>query len=238
MNINPPSPERFAALVAAHAHRYPEKAAVTVIGDRGLPVRLPFVFGNPAGASRMPAGETPSPAWNRAIATTLGLPGDEDPQRLLTDCMLWPEPPTWVEWSERWPAMWSEALRALRIKYGGADDAIEEPGFDEPPPAALASAVVSSPRVVWRRLKPPKRAPIAIAIESPPADRWQLFRDALQADGADVWRLTHEMVQAQVRACEMDYVELSLRWPGFVLHALRVISRLAGKAAKIEVGEW
>jgi hypothetical protein len=246
MEIKLPSQADFDAIAATQPHRHPEKAAITVPGDGGVLVRLPFILGNPSGASRLQSGARPSPAWSTTVAVLFKAAPDSSTlsDQLVQDCILWPDRATWATWADRWPGLAVSVFNAARQKFGGALDNLEEPGFDEPPPERIFEMLSQHPRAIWRRLRVRQETALLV-IEPPSAIGWRLFRDAMQKRDADHWKLVCELAEASVLATAKEdgagaqaSAELIERWPGMAVAVVTLISQLAGTAAETELGEW
>lgn len=249
MKITPPTEGDFLQLETEHAHRFPEKAAIEVPGDGGKLMRLPLVLGIPSGASKMPDGETPSRAWQKAVAITLRKMRDEDTAPMLRDCILWPAPKTWAEWCKRWPAMHVQAYHLVRDKFGGALTMLEQPGEGEKAPEAIATAMTAHPTGAWRRLAPRPDAKFDVVIVPPERLAWKMYMDGLSSDAPKFWEDTLEMVKASVVAIEgkaridgadikLDYADVVARWPGQAMLTIAIVGHLAGVAARTELGNW
>lgn len=252
MDFSPPSAEELARLLALHAHRHPEKRTITVLGDGGRPVRLPFVLGNPTGATlldgdgRMPDGRRPTTAWSDTVRVTLNLAKDGPgaAQALVEDCVLWPGRVQLAQWAERWPALYGTLVDPVQRKLGGSK-VLETPDpDDDAPPAPIAEALKATPRAVWRFLAPRPDERFAVAIESPDATTWRFFQEETNKAEANVWPVVLDVVKNATRAfCRADGApagfELTVaRWPGLAVALFTVVSALGGAAAAVEEGGW
>lgn len=235
MNTAPPTPEQYTALAAQHASRYPAKYTLTVAGDGGVSVRLPFVLGNPSGSA----------AWAQTVGIALGLlPDSPDVGReLALDCVLWPAPADLGEWLERWPGLSARLLIEARRKFCGSAAQVVEPVFDEAAPALLAPTLAHLPRAAWRWFTPPDEK-IAIAIDPPPSAMWELFVAETQKPGAKGHELALQMAEARaISAVDKDgkplvIADMFRRWPGLAVLVVRVITDLVGINARAELGGW
>lgn len=244
MNFAPPSAKEAARLLAEFAYRHPEKASLEVVGDRGAPVRLPILLGNPTGACRLPSGMRPSPAWQDSIAVTLRLRRVEDSAADLlgADCVVWPAPGVWAEWVERWPALTGRVAELARQKMGGVLDAVVEPAANAKAPEAVDEALAGRPRAVWRIVNVPSTR-LDLAIDAPTGAVYDAFLDAVRKPDADLWRLCGDLVRACVPVVvanggAMPVEEVLDRWPGLGVVLIAVVAQLAGAGAKARMGEW
>lgn len=219
------------AIRREQAHRFPELRYFPKPGDDGQPVKLPVVLGNPSGACKMPKGARVSKAWGEKVAQTFGAADDTDLSQLVTDCILWPPPPIWAEWLQRWPALAESIRPALVRKYGGAADQIAEPGPDETAPEAIAAA--RSPGDAWVRFK----GEIDLIVKAPTSGQWAMFTEAMKRPAADHWALALDLAMACTVAATHPIAETFARWPGLALLVDREASYLAGLATEYEEGE-
>jgi hypothetical protein len=249
MKITPPNEDELLELELEHEHRYPEKAAIEVPGEGGKLIRLPLLLGIPSGACKMPDGEKPSRAWQKAVAITLRKMRDEDTAPLLRDCILWPSRKVWAEWCERWPAMHVQAYHLVRDKFGGALTMLEQPGEREEAPAPIAAAIAAHPNGVWRRLAPRRDAKFDVVIAPPDPISWKLYMEGLGAEDANFWESTLDMVKASVVAIDgtarigaadikLSFDAVIARWPGQAMLTIAIVGHLAGVAARTELGNW
>lgn len=244
MQYAPPSAEEAARLLAEHAYRHPEKATITVPGDRGASVRLPLIIGNPSGSCRLPATLRPSPAWNDSIAVTLGVrkPEDTDADQLGADCVLWPPLATWNEWVDRWPGLPGRVADLARQKFGGVLSAVAEPAFDAVPPPAIGAALDAHPRAAWRIVAVPGCA-LHLVVDTPSPATYGAFMDSIRRAGSDPWKLTGELVRGCVPlvldgTAPVTIDDMLDRWPGVGVVLIAVIAQLAGAGAEVRLGEW
>jgi hypothetical protein len=245
MIVTPPSDDELRALLVEHAHRHPTKASITVIGDGGQPVRLPMIVGNPAGACAMPDAK-PSSAWNEMLGAALGLivePANLG-ARLAQDVVLWPDRATVGKWLERWPALPKKIADLLGQKLAVSDRCIEEPAFDEDPPAAIAKAIADNPRAVWRRLRPSPDTLLHVAVSPPAPAAYRIFKDALKKAKAAPWPIVRDAAIGGIIASVDDSgvpvnVAADLaRWPGLAALVIAEMQGLAGSDAEVHLGEW
>jgi hypothetical protein len=245
MIVTPPSDDELRDLLAEHAHRHPDKAAVTVVGDGGLPVRLPFLLGTPTGACELGEDVRPSSAFADLLASAIGLkaePPDLGP-RLARDVVLWPSPPTLAQWMARWPALPARISEALAQKLAIKDSCLEEPSYDEEPPAAIAAAIAADSRTTWRRLRPPG-AVFAAAIRPPAPQPYRIFQDALKKAKADPWPVVRDGACAGLSVVVdeggkvVDAATVMKRWPGLAALVIAEVRLLAGAGAEVQLGNW
>lgn len=235
MIISEPTAEERARLKAEQAHRFPELRYFPKPGDDGKMVKLPVVLGNPTGACKMPKGLRASKAWDEKVHETFG--GDKVGwAQLVADCVLWPAPHVWAEWTLRWPALADSVRPALVAKYGGDLDQVTEPGEDVEAPAAIAEARASAPGAIWMRFQP-KGATVDLLVKAPSAAQWALFTDAMKRPGEDRWALAADLATACIAASTLPAAEALLRWPGLALLVDRQASYLAGMVTQYEEGE-
>lgn len=238
MQYAPPNEDEARRILAASAHRYPEKASITIGG-----VRLPLIIGNPTGATRAKTAAA-SPAWNDAIAVTLKLKSPDDAQadQLGADCVIWPDPATFDEWCERWPALPGRVAQLARQKFGGDLGCVSEPAYDERAPEDVAVAMVEQAGAVHRIVRLPS-ARLDVVMVTPPRVAYDAFVDAIRKPGADVWRLCCEMVSASVARALVDGKRIECdamldRWCGLGVVLVAVAAQLAGAGAEARLGEW
>ncbi len=246
MQIKPPDELEYAALVADLGYRYPEKARITLPGDGGVPIALPFVLGNPTGACALPAGIKASPAWNKAVAVALRLEPDDGTHsdRLVDDCVLFPDRKTLRECVQRWPGLYVSLIKAVRQKSGSSVDVISEPDDAEMLPAVVASAIEQNPSATARLLQV-RSEKYAIAIQVPQAIPWKMFVDAVNKPNAKVAELATEIALTSVIACgnldtgkSIEFSAIAEQWPGVLVAVVSATSKLAGAAAAVEVGSF
>lgn len=243
MDTSPPDQEKLAALLVEHAHRYPEKATLTVTGDRGKPLRLPILLGNPSGACHMPAGVKPSPAWAsfvRGVLTRAEAPTIAS--QIAADCVLHPAPAEWRGWCARWPGLATSLADSVLLKKLGIRS-LEELEDDEEPPATLLAVLEATPAAAWRRAQM-GQAVYDLVIEPPPAPAWKFFQEAIERPKSDAWAKIRELAEAQVKACVTEagvvvpVAEIYDRWPGLAVRTIGVLQNLVGRSAEIEIGDW
>jgi hypothetical protein len=246
MQTNPPTPEELAALEAEHAHRFPEKANVPVIGDGGVPVRLPFVLGLPTGSCKMPSGQKSTKAWSQAIGITLKMVPDSSDatDALASDCVLWPPKAVWATWCDRWPGLPVSVLGLARKKCGASIESIEEPELDEEAPAAVLAELAQRPRASWRKIKL-RGKEFGIAIDPPAAAKWELFVEAIKGSTAkDHWAMVRDLATSCAVAVgaktgeEMTFADLLQRWPGIAVIIVAVVGQLVGASSSAELGNF
>jgi hypothetical protein len=235
--ITLPSPEERKAILAAHAHRYPERFDFTVVGDGGKSLKLPILLGNPSGSCKMPSGQEPTDAWATTVAATFKAAKSDD-VGLVADCVLWPDASTWEKWINRWPGLPVPVGRALRRKAGASLAQIETPDSNEKPPEEIAQLQRRAPSTAWRRFVPDLQTAIDLAISCPDLATWQGFQDALKEPGADYVERTRHMAQVAVEYSSMPVADLFARWPGLPVTIVGVVGDLAGIAAEFERGEF
>jgi hypothetical protein len=250
MEIKTPTTEQVAAICSEHAARYPEPAAITMVGDRGVAVRLPFILGSPSGACKL-AADKKAPIWASFVGAALKMseaPGNAE-ELAANDCILYPDFATYKEWCTRWPALPSAVWRAVRRKIGMELDAVEEISFDDELPDAVKAALVTFPAASIRRVNVRARKvdrQFVCLISPPPAPSWRFFLEAMRKPRADHWSLTMEMAQGSIKIAheastnrEIDVgSELLTPWPGVALLTLATVSVLAGQTADVELGEF
>lgn len=217
------------------AYRFPELRYFPKPGDDGKPVKLPVVLGIPSGASKMPADKKASKAWGAKVAQTFGT-GEAEWLPLIADCVLWPSPPVWAEWLQRWPALADSVRPALIAKYGGAADLLSEPSGDVEPPAVIGDARAANPGSSWQRFQP-KGSTVDLVVKPPSSAQWAMFTEAMKRPGADHWKLALELAEAVTVASTMGVADAFARWPGLALLVDREAAYLAGIASEYEEGE-
>jgi hypothetical protein len=246
MMIQVPSDEELAAMLAQHAHRFPVRASIPVLGDAGERMRLPLLLGVPSGACRMPAGSRSSPVWKTIVSSILegSFKAAVIAEHLANDCVLWPDQRICAEWRERWPAIPNDiALAVLRL-VGAEVAALGEPSPLEEPPKAIEEVLLEHPRAVWRHMRPRDEA-YEVVIECPDAVRYDAFSDAIGRADADAMALCREFAEAQVMACvskaSSTPVPLGKAFdphPGLVILVASQARRLGGAQAEVRLGEW
>jgi hypothetical protein len=247
-NPKPPTPEEFSALELAQAHRFPDPAHVTMIGDGGQPVRLPLVIGCPTGASKMPMGEAVSPLWSMAAGAMMKFTDAPPTDRLSFDCVLWPDRATLQRWVERWPALHDRIWNLARRKMAADASIFSEPASGEKFSDAVAGSLLQFPHAVLRRFTPTARKEahsLLAVIDSPSLAAWRIFLDAGRKRGADYWKLINDMAAGCVRlvydeenAKAIPFDEVAGRWPGIPVLCAMTVSVLAGMAGDSELGEF
>lgn len=242
--LKAPTPEEFAALELAQAHRFPERGHITVVGDGGAPVRLPIVLANPSGSCKMPSGQTGSPMWSLAAGAMMQFAGVPSADRLSNDCVLWPDAATFQSWVARWPALHERVWSMVRKKVAADTSSFEETAEGEAFPDIIAAAVSQFPHAVVRRFTPQGRSILAV-IDSPSMLAWRFFLDAGRKRGAEYWKLISEMSGSCVRVLadeetghSLSFDDVAARWPGIPVIAAMTVSVLAGMAGESELGEF
>lgn len=245
LKISPlPSGDDLAQLLALHAHRYPQPAHLTVIGDGGEKQRLPLILGNPTGACVMPDGEKVSPAWNTIVRSAIQQRRESGGigEQLIKDCLLWPDRRTWATWHQRWPGIAANVLESIGKKVGQAPVSATWTEEEEPP-ATIAAALASRPHAVWRRIAP-HGVEIHLAIDPPDGATWRLFESATAKTDADAWERVRELVEARVPAVartdgkSIALTEMLARWPGAAISITGEILSLVGNNVEVELGEF
>lgn len=242
MQIVEPTAEEISAVIAAHPHRFPEVVHLTVVGDRGARVRLPFIVGNPTGSGPLPK---PLPVWRDFVAAVLKreeFPGGAE--AAVNDCLLWPSALTWSEWSDRWPALAGQLWRAAKQKCGADIDQVIEPDYADPKlHADVQAALAQFPRASLRRFES-HSAKVLFLIDPPAPVVWRIFMDSMKAPGGDTWKYAREMAQActkfvfdEKKGAAVPFEQVVGEWPGFALMTCRTVAVLAGAAAEVELGE-
>lgn len=242
MQIVEPTTEEIAAAIAANPYRYPEVVHLTVVGDRGARVRLPFIIGNPSGSTPV---VKPLPVWRDFVAAVLKR--DEFPggaEAGVSDCLLWPNAVTWSEWSDRWPALAGQLWRAAKTKCGADMDLIVEPDYDDPNlPVDVKAALAQFPRASLRRFES-HSAKVLFLIDPPAPVVWRIFMDSMKVTGGDTWKHAREMAQVCTKFVfdeqtggPVAFDKVIGEWPGFALMTCRTVAVLAGAAAEVELGE-
>jgi hypothetical protein len=245
-DITPPPTDEVAALIAAHASRFPEKHTLSVIGDGGKMVRLPILIANPLGAREIPKDKKTPGVWSQIVASAMRL-RTEPPNvadTLARECLLWPPAALWSQWSQRWPGLPKAVADVLTQKVGAAAISIDAPSDEEEAPVALTEALELFPRGCWRKTRPGDEI-LALAIVPPEAPVWRLFTEALNKPQADVWRMCWELASAcTVAAADSASgnarapAEVFTRWPGLVPLVIAEISALIGASVEVEAGGW
>lgn len=237
-----PAPDERAALLAEHAHRFPVPVPITVRGDGGAPVRLPFLLGNPTGSLRAPTGRV-SPAFAQIIGS-INLGKDEgDDDELARDCVLFPSPAPITAARNRWPGLISEISKQIASKIGLGSTGAEVFAGEEMP-AEIAAALEAHPRATCRRFTPPgadgRPVDLLLVIDTPSRVTYDAFTDAMQARDADRVRLAREFAEgATVAVCGAPSAAAIFdRWPGVLVLAVGVAAKLAGAASESRLGEW
>jgi hypothetical protein len=243
MDIQRPTEAELAALLAEHAHRFPEKARFTV-ADGDADVKLPVLLGNPSGACKMP-GSLVSPAWDATAAATFKMRPDSEAvtEQLVADCVLWPNGETWLIWVQRWPALPEVVHAAVRQKTGARVAMLVEPKPGETCPDALVPALARVHGAVWRHLKPPG-GEFTAAISPPDSGAWRMFGDAMKRRDAEHAQLARDLAESCLLATVgsdglvVKAADIFDRWPGMVLLVGLIVAHLAGLTASYELGEW
>lgn len=244
MLVTEPTPEEVASIQSTHPFRFPTLIHITVPGDRGAAVRLPFVMGNPTGACAMPLGKEPTTVWNSFVTAALSqeaLPEGEEAASL--DCILWPAPDVVSQWFERWPALPAQTWKAAKKKCG----ALLEAGADPDPadaklPSAVKAALDKNPRAALRRYNPRKES-FLFLVDPPASSAWRIFMGSIR-EGKEVAKTAGEMAQVctrfvfdEQRGMEVPFAEVTKQWPGLAVQACLTVSVMAGAATQIELGE-
>lgn len=245
MIVTPPSDDELGALFLEHAHRHPEKAAIFVTGDGGVPVRLPIIIGVPTGACDLPPDVKPSSAFADLLAAALGLKDEPHDlgQRLVRDVVIWPDAPTVASWLVRWPGLPARIGEVLRQKLAIKDACMEAPAFDEEPPALVAAAMADDERATWRRLKPPG-ASFAVALRPPAPQPYRIFQEALRKGKVNPWpvvldgALSGIVVLVAEGGPVADAHVVMKRWPGLAALIIAEVRLLAGAGAEVQLGNW
>lgn len=244
-----PPPEEEQQNLLAISHRFPEKRTLTVFGEGGQLVRLPYIIANPTGACALPAGKRPTVAWGNLVRAQLKL-GEDGPrivQSVVEDCLLWPGRDLLAQWAEYWPGLYASLMVPVRRKVAGDAGSLVTPDpddEDDQPPAPIAEALAAHPRAVWRWLVPRKAERFAIVIDAPDGPTWRLFQEAMNKPDVDAWALVLDVVRACNRAItspkgEAASLDATLnRWPGLGVGLFTVASVLGGAAAADEEGGW
>ena len=241
LDLAPPSPEVLEQLLAAHSHRYPEKATLPVVGDRGEEVLLRLVLALPTGAVIAREGDRASSAWRDAVESMTGARADASAfsDRLALDCVVWPPPPLLATWRARWPAILGDIAYAALRKTGALRSMLVA-GEGDPPPA-IVEAQDREPRAVWRRLLPPGGV-YDVAIAPPDAARHDIYEDAIRRREIDPVALVRQLAEAQTVACingaPVPPAEVFARWPGIAVLVAAEARRLGGAAAAVRLGGW
>lgn len=235
-HIAPPPPELLAEILGTHAHRYPEKASIDVIGDGGVPLRLPLILGNPTGCAPSPIGTPSFPAWENLVALTLGSvkrPGVT--AEVVRDCLIYPSRGQLAEWEERWPALVDNLGDIVLEKFGASAKAIQLPIPGEEPPASTRPTLDATPAACWRWIAI-GGARVAVVIVPPSKPHWDAFVSAVGREGTDLIALITELVAT---CCKGDGIGVLLqRWPGLMLPLENAVVKMAGAAAQARLGEW
>lgn len=224
-----PSSDERAAILRQHAARFPEAYNFTLPTDGGKEDTLRILLGTPA-----PGAE----GWETAVAATF-KPRlvTADNNALVSDCLLWPDAPTWGGIVRRWPALPATVARAVRQHIGASLAALVEPPAAAPP-AELRTALDRNAGAVWRQLKPADGVCIDVVIQPPEEVVWRAFQDEIGKDTAKHWRLALDMATASLTASTLPVGELFTRWPGCAMLVTLMASQLAGIAAEYERGEF
>lgn len=248
-----PAPKRidhqtYLELLGKQAHRSPEGLRLFVLGDRGAPVELDLVIGNPSGACTVPPHEQ-SPIWNTFVASRLTdatVPDNGDHLGAF-DCVLWPDLATWSQWCERWPALPQRAWSAIKSKVGVDYNVPNGPDEHEKLPDEVTAAMALHPHALVRRYAPTanhKRHPFLFVIDPPQSVAWRFFRDVMKKKPAECWTEALAFARAHARfvfdELERKVVtpdEVFRRWPGVALLETMAIHALAGASARFELGE-
>jgi hypothetical protein len=250
MDIARPSDDEIAAILSSAPYRNPQPARITVLGDRGAQVQLPFVLGAPTGACTLPPGAQASEVWAEFLAAMLRLKkADESAEDLAAvDVVLYPDPGTLAVWCDRWPALPALIWTAAKRQIGAMAEVLDEVKYDEKmlPPALVDVAQKHQDAAVRRlKLSMNKATSTYLVLVSPPqAAAWRFFLAELRKERADRWKLARELVLAQVRACvdlstgkEEPLASIIARWPGAAVMLAIDVMQLAGMVADIDLGE-
>jgi len=236
MDISPPSGEELERLISENAHRFPVKYSISVIGDGGASIKLPFLLGLPSGACVLPPGGRKSDAWNSIVGSGIGIedqrPGIDD--RVAEDCIIWPPRAEWSKWFARWTGLGGSVGKAIQKAAGFNVSVVVSSGE---PPESIRSELAKRPRAAWRTIVLGEER-IEVVIEPPEYTPWRIFKAALAKQGADVWALVLDMVLAKATADGADIAKTVARWPAVAIHLLGEISRLGGGGAEAELGGW
>jgi hypothetical protein len=242
--------ERYAELLAEHAHRSPEPVTLTVLGDRGVEVQLPFIIGNPSGTCAMPADRISTPIWNNFVLANLtdATTSDNSADLGVLDCLLWPEPQVWIAWQDRWPALPQMVWGAVKAKAGASGDIIGTVPPGATPTPAMQTALMQHPKALIRRYTPTKageRQRFIFLIDPPQSVAYRFFRDALKKRPLDAWAETlpfarkHAVFVYDERADQVISADqVFAAWPGIALLVTMAVHALGGATAKFELGEF
>jgi hypothetical protein len=242
MKTAPPTAEERAALLAQHAHRFPQMLIKKVIGDGGEPVALPFVIGNPSGACRAPEGTKTTSTWSDFVGATLrGGRLDGAAEKLAEDCVLWPGKETRAEWFARWPALKGGVGDAVCDKIGADASILQELKEAERPPS-ISAILATHPQACCRALRG-RGGNIALAIGAPSAPTWRLLQDEIKKPDSDAWQIVRDAsTDLVLGAAQLDDKPVLPglvfdRLPGLVSLVYFTVAKLAGAAAEYELGE-
>lgn len=237
----PPDAER-AALLAQHAHRFPVPVPITVRGDRGEPVRLPFLLGNPTGILRPPPARV-SPYLAQLIgAVNLGRNEDDDDEA-IRDCVLYPPPAQLIAARNRWPGLVADLCKQILAKIGLQSAGAEVFAGEDVPPE-IAAALTSHPRAACHRFTPPgadgKPVDLLVVIDTPGRVMHDAFNDAVTARDADRVKLARDFAEGVTvgvhgAASASDVFD---RWPGVMLLVVGRAAKLAASVGSARLGEW
>lgn len=235
-----PAPDERAALTAAHAHRFPVPVRVTVRGDGGAPLSLPFLLGNPTGALRVPAGRV-SPAFAQVIgAINMGRDeGDDD--ELIRDCVLYPPPALLAAARNQWPGLVSDLSKQIAAKIG-LSSAGAEMFAGEDLPAAVAGLLEAHPRATCRRFTPPgadgRPVDLLLVVDTPSRLAYDAFTEAIAARDADRPKLLREFAEGVTRLQFGATGDAFDQWPGLLCLVVGIAAKLAATVGESRLGEW
>jgi hypothetical protein len=235
-SIAPPPPDTLAVLLDQNAHRHPEKATVTVIGDGGASLVLPLLLGIPSGTNKDPAGAPPLPAWENLVAATMGArKATGVSAELVRDCLIYPTRGVLAGWEDRWPAIIDSLDGVVLEKIGAVESFLVEPRAGEKAPDAIASVVAASPTGTWRWITcGPERLPVVVVPPSKP--HYDALKAALKRDGVECTALLDDLIGACVKG--PGFAARVKQWPGIALPLEHLIVKMAGAAAEARLGEW
>ncbi len=247
MQPTTPSADELAALLSEHADRFPEKYKITVRGDHGAAVSLPFLLVNPTEAN--------GSGWADFLRTLMKLaPGPADlDDRLSSQVIAWPRPKEWATWLQRWPSLGTQVASAFVLKVAASGAAWNDPAPDECAPAPLTPILDSRPRGVWVRAKTPDGASYVLVVEAPAPPVWRIFKKSITAVGSDVVKIAGDLAATCIIGCARElpgegdapatyttepHTPLLARYIGLVAHVVAEVGSLAGAAADVSQGGW
>lgn len=230
LEITKPTEEEFQALVAEHASRFPEKAAVNVVGDGGAAVRLPLVVGNPTPAK-----------WAEILPVLLELrpPPDDFKDLVAQSALIWPDRKTWFSWLGRWPALAASVADVAVTKIGAR---LRPATYEDAAPEGLGAVLAERREAVFRTLQT-RDGFFDIALVPPTPATWRMFREALNKPKADIASVVGDACKAWVVGCVQGgqpypWETLVERRPLAIAPVITEISALAGATKDAQLGEW